>query len=190
MADQNNIDHAKRLVRKRGRSPSPSAQQLVTEVRSEGIAHFPELPEAALAYCIGAIVVEWAYRMPWTDVDGFHKFLESHEAEIAAFCEDENTGMEGVHYKGTFLLLDNGQAEYRTYFAYDDESTLVEWEDRLKTQDTFYNLMTRLRAYWARDPNATERRYAAAVAFTNPATAGNNNEFLALTIKAARLSPE
>jgi hypothetical protein len=190
MADQKNIDHARRLVRRRGRAPSPSTQQLVTEVRSEGIAHFPEVPDEVLEYCVGGIVVEWVYSLPWTDVDGFHKFLKSHEAEIAAFCEDENTGMEGVHYKGTFLLLDNGQPRYHTYFAYDDESTLVEWEDRLKNQDTFYDLMTTLRSYWARDPNATERRLAAAVVFEDPATAGNNNEFLALTIKAARLPRE
>lgn len=190
MADQKNIDHARTLVRRRGRSPSPSAQQLVTEVRSEGIAHFPEVPDSVLQYCIGGIVVEWVYRMPWTDVDGFHKFLEDHEAEIAAFCEHEDTGMEGVHYRGTFLMLDNGQAEYRTYFAYDDDSMLDEWEDRLKEQDTFCDLMTTLRSYWARDPNATERRLAAAVAFKNPATAGSNNEFLALTIKAARLPRE
>lgn len=186
MNDDNRLDAIRSIIRKGGRPAAPSATPLVTEVRSEGVANVP-IPPGQVAHVIGqALVIEWAYRLPWPEVEAFHKWLAANEADLDQGLRDANLH---VLYRGTYVVLgDERFVSYRTYWSYDHPDDLKDW-DKVNQAKTVglkkaRALVVKLRRNWCRDPDAREQRYAPAYLFAKPG--GADDAFLAITLDAAK----
>jgi hypothetical protein len=187
MSNSDRLDAIKSIIRKSGRASAPSAELLVTEVRSEGVANVPMPPAVKVDHLIAqALVIEWSYRLPWTEVEAFHKWLAANEAALAKALKGAQLQ---VAYCGTYVVLgDDHYVSYRTYWSYDHPSGLQDWDrvnqakagELKKARDS----VIKLRRYWCRDPDASERRYAPAHLFAK--VTGAENAFLALTLEAAK----
>ncbi|MGH8428829.1 MAG: hypothetical protein ACREUF_00340, partial [Solimonas sp.] len=160
---------------------SPSANEVQTEVRSNSIISVPTPPDVHLSYAVGHVVIEWSFRVPRAQFRAFVSFLADNEAMIAASCEKL---MKGVHYRGTFLVTDLSRGEFRTYWAYDSDTDEKPWEAPLGDgRSNFTKAVQRLRSYWLRDPDATDRHMAAG-ALLGPKTLGPFFKFTLDTAEA------
>lgn len=180
------LDAVKSIIRKGARPEAPSAQPLVTEVRSEGVANVP-IPLGQVSGLIGqALVIEWRFRLRWNEVEAFHKWLADNEADLVDSMHDANLK---VLYRGTYVVLgDEHYVSYRTYWSYDHPDELQDW-DKVNQQKTgalrkVRERVVKLRRYWCRDPDASEYRYAPAYLFAK--VTGAENAFLAMTLDAAK----
>jgi hypothetical protein len=160
MKKKTELDLARRLTLRRGAPAAPSAKEVPTEVRSNSFVSIDPAPDVPLTHAVGHAVIEWSYRVPLAQFREFVSFLADNEAMIAASCQ---TLMRGVHYRGTFLISDLGQSEFRTYWAYDSHAAEKAWETALaEPNSNFATAIRRLRSYWIRDPNASHRHMTAA----------------------------
>jgi hypothetical protein len=118
-----------------------------------------EAPPLDMRFALGNVVIEWNFRVPLAEFRGFISFLADNEAMIAASCERL---MKGVHYRGTFLTTDDGRPEFRTYWAYDTHDAEKQWEAGLANRNSnFVRAVQRLRSYWLKDAQASQRHMAA-----------------------------
>ncbi|MBY0325065.1 MAG: hypothetical protein K2X72_40555 [Reyranella sp.] len=155
MKSKKHLELARRLTLRRGVPNAPSAKEVPTEVRSNSFVAIEEPPAVDTSYAVGNVVVEWTYRVPPEEFRGFTAFLADNEAMIVASC---GKLMEGVHYRGTFLVTDLGRFEFRTYWAYDTHATEKQWDKALgNANSNFAQAVAQLRSYWLKDPNASHR---------------------------------
>ncbi len=155
MKSRKNLELARRLTLRRGVPKAPSAKEVPTEVRSNSFVAIDEPPGMDTSYAIGNVVVEWTYRVPPEEFRAFTAFLADNEAMIVASC---GKLMQGVHYRGTFLVTDLGRFEFRTYWAYDTSATEKQWDRALgNANSNFAQAVAQLRSYWLKDPNASHR---------------------------------
>ena len=89
----------------------------------------------------------------------FTSFLADNEAMIAASC---GKLMEGVHYRGTFLVHRPWLVGFRTYWAYDTECgrEAVGHKALADPSSNFARAVAQLRTYWLKDSNASHRHMA------------------------------
>lgn len=180
------IDDIRSMIRGGRRPAAPSVEPLVTEVRTEGVANVP-IPPGKVQHVIGqALVIEWRYRLPWAEVDGFHKWLAANEADL-------DKALRGAEvrprYRGTYVVLgDDHYVSYRTYWSYDHPEELNDWDkvNQAKTAGLkkARELVVKLRRNWCNDPDSSEHRYAPAYLLAK--VTGAENAFLAITLDAAK----
>jgi hypothetical protein len=175
-----NIDFVTKLARRSGAPAKPAVNELVTEVRTDGIFNVPERRRNDLGYMLGSTVIEWGFRLPLSKVAEFQSFLDNNEKFIADSCEKL---MAGVHYRGTYMAINGKRAVYRTYWAYDTPSAVDGWNSALEDKgSTFYQLMTELRSFWALDPEGEAGHWSPAITCVeNP-----ENRLFGLTLAAAK----
>jgi hypothetical protein len=155
MKGKKHLELARRLALRRGVPKAPSAKEVPTEVRSNSFVAIDEPPGMDTSYAVGNAVIEWTYRVQPAEFRAFTSFLADNEAMIAASC---GKLMEGVHYRGTFLVTDHGRFEFRTYWAYDTSAAEKQWDKALANPSSnFARAMAQLRSYWLKDSNASHR---------------------------------
>lgn len=155
MKSKKHLELARRLTLRRGVPNAPSAKEVPTEVRSNSFVAIDEPPSIDTSYAVGNAVIEWTYRVQPAEFRAFTSFLADNEAMIAASC---GKLMEGVHYRGTFLVTDHGRFEFRTYWAYDTSAAEKQWDKALANPSSnFARAVAQLRTYWLKDPSASHR---------------------------------
>jgi hypothetical protein len=155
MKGKKHLELARRLALRRGVPKAPSAKEVPTEVRSNSFVAIDEPPGMDTSYAVGNAVIEWTYRVQPAEFRAFTSFLADNEAMIAASC---GKLMEGVHYRGTFLVTDHGRFEFRTYWAYDTSAAEKQWDKALANPSSnFARAVAQLRSYWLKDSNASHR---------------------------------
>jgi hypothetical protein len=155
MKGKKHLELARRLALRRGVPKAPSAKEVPTEVRSNSFVAIDEPPSMDTSYAVGNAVIEWTYRVQPAEFRAFTSFLADNEAMIAASC---GKLMEGVHYRGTFLVTDHGRFEFRTYWAYDTSAAEKQWDKALANPSSnFARAVAQLRTYWLKDSNASHR---------------------------------
>ena len=158
MKGKKHFELARRLALRRGVPKAPSAKEVPTEVRSNSFVAIDEPPGMDTSYAVGNAVIEWTYRVQPAEFRAFTSFLADNEAMIAASC---GKLMEGVHYRGTFLVTDHGRFEFRTYWAYDTSAAEKQWDKALANPSSnFARAVAQLRSYWLKDSNASHRHMA------------------------------
>jgi hypothetical protein len=163
MTSGKNLDLAQRLALRRGVPAAPSIAEVSTEVRTNTVIAVPTPGPDELKYVIGAVVIEWAFRVPFAKIREFNGFLADHEALIAESCEKL---MQGVHYRGTYMTTHGERIEFRTYWSYDSHDAQKQWEHALpKAGANFGKALRRLRSYWLGDPDGTHRHFAPGALF-------------------------
>ncbi len=163
MTSGKNLDLAQRLALRRGAPSAPSITEVSTEVRTNTVIAVPTPGPDELRYVIGALVIEWAFRVPFAKIREFNSFLADNEALIAESCEKL---MKGVHYRGTYMTTHGERVEFRTYWAYDSQAAQAQWEIGLaNARSNFTTALRRLRSYWISDPNGTHRHFAPGALF-------------------------
>jgi len=175
------------LVRNFGAPPRVDA--LVSEVRSDFVPILPPPQKPHRESVLGAIVVQWEFSLPNEDVQEFHNFLRKSEKVIADAVKKT---MLGAHYCGTYMQLAEGEAHYRTIWSYDSLDALAKsWNVGLKQKNSpFYKAVKQLRAYWLRDPQRVEGRYAPAANLHDPRKEVPGDAFGRLTLEASKLNPK
>lgn len=160
MKSRKHLELARRLTLRRGVPNAPSAKEVPTEVRSNSFVAIEEPPGMDTSYAVGNVIIEWTYRVPPAEFRAFTSFLADNEAMIAESC---GKLMEGVHYRGTFMVTDNGRFEFRTYWAYETNVAEKQWDKALvNPSSNFARAVAQLRTYWLKDPNASHRHMALA----------------------------
>ena len=155
MKGKKHFELARRLALRRGVPKAPSAKEVPTEVRSNSFVAIDEPPGMDTSYAVGNAIIEWTYRVQPAEFRAFTSFLADNEAMIAASC---GKLMEGVHYRGTFLVTDHGRFEFRTYWAYDTSAAEKQWDKALANPSSnFARAVAQLRSYWLKDSNASHR---------------------------------
>ena len=158
MKGKKHLELARRLALRRGAPKAPSAKEVPTEVRSNSFVAIDEPPSMDTSYAVGNAVIEWTYRVQPAEFRAFTSFLADNEAMIAASC---GKLMEGVHYRGTFLVTDHGRFEFRTYSGLDTSAAEKQWDKALANPSSnFARAVAHLRTYWLKDPNASHRHMA------------------------------
>jgi len=163
MTSEKNLDVAQRLLLRRGTPAAPAITEVSTEVRSNTVIAIPTPEPDTLKYAIGAMIIEWSFRLPHAKIREFNVFLADNEALIAASCEKL---MKGVHYRGTYMTTNGERIEFRTYWAYDSQDAHDQWEIGLRNgASNFVKALRRLRSYWISDPNGSHRHFAPGASF-------------------------
>ena len=158
MKGKKHLELARTLALRRGIPKAPSAKEVPTEVRSNSFVAIDEPPSMDTSYAVGNAIIEWTYRVQPAEFRAFTSFLADNEAMIAASC---GKLMEGVHYRGTFLVTDHGRFEFRTYWAYDTSAAEKQWDKALANPSSnFARAVAQLRTYWLKDSNASHRHMA------------------------------
>lgn len=186
MSDNKRIDAIRSMIRQGRRSAAPSAEPLVTEVRTDGVVNVP-IPAGAAPFAIGqALLIEWRFRLAWPEVEAFHKWLADNEAALSNGMQQENLK---VLYRGTYVVLgDDHHVSYRSYWSYDHPDELKDWDKvnqaRTAGLKKVRERVVKLRRYWCRDPDASEHRYVPAYLLAK--VTGAENAVLAITLDAAK----
>jgi hypothetical protein len=163
MTSEKNLDVAQRLLLRRGTPAAPAITEVSTEVRSNTVIAIPAPEPDTLKYAIGAMIIEWSFRLPHAKIREFNAFLADNETLIAESCEKL---MKGVHYRGTYMTTHGERIEFRTYWAYDSQDAHDQWEHGLaKAGTNFTKALRRLRSYWLIDPDASHRHFAPGASF-------------------------
>ena len=171
------------VVRTYGTPDSPAAAAYVFEVRSDAVPTCPKPPPKGCDY-LGAITIHWDFSLALKDVKEFHDFLRKNEKYIA----DSTTALVAeASYRGTYILLANGDVRYRTIWVYDSHAALASvWKKAVsKPTSNFYKAVKKLRQYWLRDPNRSEGRYIPAAGVFDDDDEPCEDSFGQLTLDAA-----
>lgn len=162
MSDRKSLQAAKQLVRKGAGRQAPSAEPFVPEIRSN-IKWKPSATPVDPLRPEARVLLVWNFGVPFAQINGFHAWLERNEVALAAECSSRTGGQ--AHYLGTYLHLDTGAPRYQSQWGLADEDkaeALLETSLRDEDNQQFRTLATELRAYWARDPGATDHRFGLA----------------------------
>ncbi len=179
MTSEKDIDAVRRLVLRHGTPAPPAVSVAVTEVRTNSFIKVPGLPIDEMKYALGALVIEWTFRVPLAQVNEFNRFLADHEALIAESCEKL---MKGVHYRGTYLTTSGERLEYRTYWTYDSAEAIQGWEAALASRNSnFVTALQRLRSYWVQDPDGAHHHFSPGALYAK----GFGSPFMGLTLETA-----
>lgn len=165
------------LIRRRGLpEPARSAEQ-VSEVRSDTFMCMVPMPASHTAFAIQAVLIQWRFRLSYTNAVRLHAFLAENEQFIAESCTRVLTG---VHYRGTYMGLSGQRAAYTTVWGYDTLEAQGQWSRILDDRSSrFYQVVRDLRGYWTSDKHSTQENFgvAAGIDLTKEA-------FLAITVDA------
>jgi hypothetical protein len=169
------------LVRQYGTPDSPKAKVYVSEVRSDFVGEVQNPDRPVGDFVVGVYVIQWEYSLPLGEIQEFHEFLNKNERYIS---DSMKKLTRGAFYRGTYMLLENGEPRYRTLWAYDSlEAMGAIWKKALSDRNSnFYKAVKRLRGYWLRVYGMP-----AAGLFKDSNTGGD--AFALLTIDASKPGP-
>jgi hypothetical protein len=169
------------LLRRRGLPQSPVVGAPVTEVRSDSfLGSIPTLDGEGHATALGALVLEWQFRLPYEKLPEFLSFLSDNETFISDAC---SKAMKGVNYYGTYMGAAGQRASFRTIWGYSSWDAHQEWSKVVAGGDNarLHELVTQLRTYWLSDPDSSQEHLAYAANVDISA-----HPFLSITVEAAK----
>lgn len=181
------------LLRRHG-PQGPRVETLVSEVRSDDVPIVQEPKEPPPEEQLGGIVVIWEFCLPHSDIQEFHSFLHKNEKFLRGSLAKV---APGASYRGTYMLIAGGDACcrtistghcYRTIWTYESLDAMAKaWSPVLRDRKSnLFKAAAQLRAFWLRDPQRSEGRFAPAADFFGDKDAGDS--LAKLTLEAAKLN--
>lgn len=189
MSDRKSLDAAKQLVRKGAARQAPSAEAFVPEIRSN-IKWKPSTSTVDPLRPEASVLVVWNFGVPFHEIDGFHRWLETNEVSLEAECRKETAN--AVHYLGTYMHLETGAPRYHTQWGLrddDENGAAAALEAAFASNQQLKDLTTVLRGYWARDPGATDHRFGLARNYINLDGLPSGGAFWTVTLDARTAKP-
>ncbi|HEX6977668.1 MAG TPA: hypothetical protein VF342_00080 [Alphaproteobacteria bacterium] len=137
---------ATRLLSRRGLS-RPDVDDVITEIRSDGIIKFKDdpAPTQPIPYApLGIMIILWKYTLPWRDANDLRQWLGKKVVDgagntVANTVEEWLFSVDqaiGVKYGGTFVSVGTPQAEISTYWWFRGVQALTKLSTALQASQS------------------------------------------------------